>query len=106
MSDLNNDLIERLIPRYQKMFRILEKWDIQYEDDGVYGDQCWHNNKTRIARIYPVTVETNIDDYVFHEILHICQSELRIGGYKNKREKEEMFVQDLCKIMYESKNYK
>ena len=98
MDELNNHLIKDYIPKYQGLFRILEKWDIKYDDTDIYGDQCHTSPTKRIAVIYPVTVETDIDDYVYHEMLHICQAELRRGDYKKKREKEEMFVQDLCLI--------
>ena len=98
--------MDELIKKYQSMFRILTKWKIEYIDDGTYYDQCATHSTKRIAGIYPVSVNTDFDDYVFHEILHICQTEIRRGRYKDKREKEELFVQDLCKIMYESKSYK
>jgi len=100
MDKLKNKLIIKLIPKYQNMFRILDKWKIVYEDDGVYGDQCCHNGTKRIATIYPVTVKTDMDDYVLHELLHICQCELRKKSkYLVKRKKEEMFIQDICKII-------
>lgn len=46
-------LYRRLIMKYQPRFRILKDWDIQYEDDGKYYDQCSFNNKTQKAAIYP-----------------------------------------------------
>jgi hypothetical protein len=98
--------MDELIKKYQSLFRILEKWKIEYHDDGKYYDQCATHSIKREAWIFPVTVHTDYDDYVFHEILHICQREIRKGKYADRREKEELFVQDLCKIMYESKNYK
>lgn len=85
------------------MFRILNKWKIEYIDDGKYYDQCCTHHRKRIAGIYPISVETDIDDYVLHEILHICQKELRKGKYMDRREKEELFVQDLCQIIFKNK---
>jgi hypothetical protein len=98
------ELVTKLIKKYQPLFRILKDWKIKYEDDGKYYDQCGTSyGKIRKASIYPVSMETDMDDYVYHEILHICQAELRKGKYPEKREKEEMFVQDLC-VIYKNNN--
>ena len=99
-------MIEELIEKYQSFFRVLKDWKIEYKDDGIYYDQCATNANKKSAWIYPVSVDTDFNDYIFHEILHICQTEIRKGKYMDRREKEELFVQDLCKIMYESKSYK
>jgi len=92
-------LYVRLIKKYQPKFKILKDWEIKFEDDGKYYDQCSFNNKTKKASIYPFCGEdSKLDHYVFHEMLHICQCALRRGTTAERREKEELFIQDLCRI--------
>lgn len=92
--------IHEEIEVYKKHFRILINWDIKFEDDGVYYGQCCAVKETRKAAIYPYDkyIKTP-DDYIFHEIIHICMKEIRIGVYKERREKEELYIQDLCKLI-------
>jgi len=100
-------IYSRLIKKYQGEFRILEDWEINYEDDGKYYDQCSFNNKTKKAAIYPFSPgKERLDQYVFHEMLHICQCALRRGSTKERGEKEELLIQDLCKIYDEFYNTK
>jgi hypothetical protein len=91
------EIINKLIAEYKQLFRILKDWEIKFEDDNHYYDQCC-SNKNKKAVIYPVSMETNMSDYVYHELLHICQADLRRGSHSERREKEELFVMDLCKI--------
>lgn len=92
-------LYSRLIKKWQGRFQILKDWEINFENDGKYYDQCSFNNKTKKAAIYPFCgEESKLDHYVFHEMLHICQCALRRGSTKERREKEELYIQDLCKI--------
>ena len=85
------------IKSWQSKFRILADWDIRYEESDEYVEQCGHNAERKTAVIYP----GKESDYVYHEILHICQAHLRHlcgGEYKIYREAVEQYVQDLCVI--------
>ena len=85
------------IKYWQSKFRILIDWDIKYEESSDYVEQCNVNAEKKTAIIYP----GKKSDYIYHEILHICQAHLRHlwgGDYKIYREAEEQYVQDLCVI--------
>lgn len=96
--------MQSVIKKYQDQFRILKNWKISMVDGTVYYNQCSVNTDNREAAIYTRTsIIDDIDEYIFHEMLHICQFELKIGEYKERREKEELYVQDLCVILKNNK---
>jgi hypothetical protein len=85
---------------WKSKFRILDKWNIRLLDDDAYTGMCGFNIKTKAADIYPWGDNKEAEDYILHELLHICMAELRsLKSYKKKREAEELFVQDLCSII-------
>jgi hypothetical protein len=72
---------------------------IDYNDD-EYKGKCWGAAKTKTAFIYAWGKGKRPKDYIFHEILHLCQKEIVYGrNRKSKREKEEIYIQDLCQII-------
>ena len=91
------------IIKWQKTFQFLQKWSIKYNPNDSEKCKCFHNSK-RYAEIYEwenkyEPVQPN--DYVLHEILHICIREIEISkkeNYKLGREVEEQFVQCVCDI--------
>jgi len=86
------------IKLWQSKFRILKDWDIQYSDDNDWTGGC--NFGTNKAEIFPWGQGEVPNDYIFHEIIHICLGAIRNNNtIKEKREAEELFVQDLCIIM-------
>jgi len=94
------------IYRIKRAFRILKDWQIKYNDNVPYQGQCVINSDAQAATIYAWNTkiyapEAIPKDYIFHEILHICQAELckRHPTYQIAREKEEMYIQDLCKFI-------
>jgi len=90
------------IKYWQSKFRILENWAITSEEDGKYTGQVHLNTEDKEACICPWdTNEEEPEDYILHEILHICMIEIENKEtYKEQREAEELFVQDLCTIIY------
>jgi hypothetical protein len=80
-------------------FRILSNWTITLNSHpkGKYTDRVNWNNKDKVANIFPLTKGVDFEDYILHEILHICQAELNRGSIKEKREKEELYIIDLTK---------
>lgn len=87
----------------QKQFRILSDWNIQMEDDGVYYSQCVFDSEKKKAVIYPYHEEEIPSDYFIHEMMHIGMEEIRsTENMYERKEKEELFVQDLCKIFREN----
>ncbi len=92
--------VQNEIKYWQSKFRILKDWEINYESKTEYKQQCTAVAKTHRATIYAWGRGRRSKDYIFHEILHICQKEITFyKEYKVRREKEEMYIQDLCQIM-------
>ncbi|MCK5615196.1 hypothetical protein KAR91_75735 [Candidatus Pacearchaeota archaeon] len=87
------------INRVQLLFRILDGWKIHWVEEEEYKGHCCINEELKIADVYEYG-ENEPEDYIFHEIVHICMKEVNHGIYKERREKEELFVQDLCTIIF------
>ena len=91
------------IEYWQSKFRILEGYNIEYENKAEYKGQTSLGTKRKRAGIYAYGRKGRVPkDYIFHEIQHICLAEIRKGKgcskYSVRREKEEFYVQDLCQI--------
>lgn len=85
--------MQKQIDKYQKKFRVLNDWKITFLNDGEHYSQSSHNIKRKIAIIYPFFEKKAPNDYILHEVLHIAFQEAQTS-----REKEEMFVQDICHL--------
>jgi len=99
-----------LIKKYQSKFRILEKWKIDYDPNCEYKSQCSLNRKRKQAVIYEFKIidkDDDLENYIFHEMLHISFCELgnrhHYKNYLEFREKEEILVQDITKIIEEER---
>jgi len=94
------------INKFKKYFTILKDWKIVYNISTEYTGRCYGVAKTKQAEIYPYssTDEKQPLDYIFHEIVHICIKEITYGTNKEKREKEELFIQDLCSFFNKNLN--
>jgi hypothetical protein len=96
---------KRTIKKWQKKFRVLVDWEINYieekypayPDTFVINGLCTLNSKTKKANIYPCPEKAGMDHYIFHEMLHIA---FKAVGRSLK--KEEITVQDICKIICET----
>ncbi len=90
------------IKYWQSKFRILKEWKIVYQKDDEYTGQVHCNWKARDAVICPWGSGEESTDYILHEILHICMGEILYNQkpYRKRRKAEELFVQDLCKVMF------
>ena len=90
------------IEYWQSKFRILQGYDIEYDNKSEYKGQTSLGTKKKRAVIYAYGRGRAPKDYIFHEIQHICLAEIRKGKgcskYSVRREKEEKYVQDLCVI--------
>ena len=97
--------IEKQIKYWQKKFRILESWKIEFDPDPDYKDQANFSERKRLAIIYGSSYKRVPTDYVLHEMIHIALTEVRKtainGNSVYAREKEENFVQDICTIVRE-----
>ena len=87
---------------WKSQFQILEKYKITYRKDGDFYQGCFHHKNGKQSHIFhwgrgrvPIP-----KDYIYHEILHICINAIQKAPKKERREKEELFVQDLCKIRW------
>jgi len=78
-------------------FRVLDGWKISYDPDPKYKGECAINLDTKSAGVYgwPVCGGPMPSDYPLHEVLHIAYRAAVEAG----REGEELFVQDLCRLI-------
>ena len=84
---------------WQSKFRILRGWQIEYDNTSQYKREVTRAKNKRLATIYGWGVGHPSKDYIFHEVLHLCQYEIRDAkDYKDRRELEEMYIQDVCKV--------
>jgi hypothetical protein len=105
------------IKYWQPKFRILKDWTIErikeqesfqvLEDLSVepviYTGQVHLNAEDKEACICPWSTdgEKEPEDYILHELLHICMIEIENKKtYKEQRAAEELFVRDLCTVIY------
>lgn len=111
-ENISTKRAEQLIAYWQSKFQILKNWKIEFDCKAKYKSQCIHNALDKFAVIYdfewsdpnelPLKIQQS--EYIFHEIIHICQAALRHEqgktGYLIGREAEELFVQNLCAIIF------
>jgi len=93
---------------WKKRFRVLKSWRIYFAPKAKYKGQSALNSEKKTCTIYDLDSwggkKGMPEDYIFHELLHVAWREVQsCKRYKEKREKEEMLVQDICKIMLEGK---
>jgi len=90
------------IDYWKSQFRIISDWKIKYDNGCEYTGQTATGPKIKEATIYSYGKGRPPKDYVFHEILHVCQAEIQRGegseNYLIRKEKEEKYIQDLCII--------
>jgi len=106
------------IKYWQSKFRVLEDWTIEYIEKQesfrvlkdlsiepiIYTGQVHLNGQDKEACICPWSTdeEEEPEDYILHELLHICMLEIENKEtYKEQREAEELFVRDLCTVIYD-----
>jgi hypothetical protein len=87
-----------------KKIRILSDWKIEYDSDSQYKGHCCKNVKTKKATVYTwYSDEKEPEDYLVHEVLHIAMAQViysfKHEHYEKAREKEELLIQDICKLM-------
>ena len=86
---------EILIAKYQKMFRILESWEIFPVTDITtgYANQITIDIDKKRASIYPRSITIPMEEYILHELLHI------VLQASSSYEDEELSVQDICMLV-------
>lgn len=93
------------IKYWKNKFRTLKDWNIKFDPKSKLKGQVCGNHRDKKAIIYDLDGWNGKSgmpkDYIFHEIVHICFKDIMKarGNHKIKRNKEERFVQDLCKII-------
>ena len=89
--------LQEEINELRQHFRILQGWEISLNNDSKYKAQMCANVQKKMAVIYGWPDDEVPEDYILHELMHIC---LRVihhpKGYK--REAEELFIQDVCEL--------
>ena len=78
------------------MFRVLDDWDIIYDDSTEYENQCTTHPTEKRATIY--TCNADPGAYFLHEMLHIAIKAARRLG----KEGEELLVQDLVTALIDT----
>jgi len=95
---------------WKGQFRVLKSWRLYFSTESTFKGQCHHNIERKTATIYGWSSHKNAGmmpkDYIFHEVIHIAQTAIRgHKKYRDKRKAEELFVQDLCRLMELSGNF-
>ena len=93
---------EEVINKHKGLFRCLKEWRINYvedkhkrfEGDWLTNGQCYIFAHKHYADIYPCPADIDIDEYVFHEMLHVA-----FWVASKSKINEEEFVQDICSIL-------
>jgi len=96
---------------WKKKISILKSWRIYFAPKAVYKGQAHFSSKKKTGTIYGLAEWRGDDgkrtsgmpkDYIFHELLHGAIREMQSKKkYRDGRNAEEMFVQDICKIIEE-----
>ena len=96
-GDTNVDILEQL----KGKFRILKDVEVLYCEHKEISMCCNVSNSGEMATIYTYdpNSECSIEEYLLHELLHICVGVIRKTEYPDWKEKEELFVQDLTNIL-------
>lgn len=95
-GNTNTGMIKR-IQCTQALFRILDDWFIEYDPKNKMKAECSFNEKTKKATIYAFGKREIPKDYIYHEMLHIAFAAVKsIKKHNDKREAEEILVQDIC----------
>ena len=95
---------DRQIKKWKKKLRLLKGWKIVFNRRSKYKGQCSIGMQGRKQIIYDWGYGKAPKDYILHEMLHCCARIIREEKvYKLRRDKEEVFVQDLCLIIFGDK---
>jgi len=97
------DRVAREIAFWQPKFRLLDGWTIEFDPESELKDQSSHNAKKKHGVIYDVSFAQMPKDYVYHELLHLAMAALMLVQPRKYREREEILVQDLCRIVFDEK---
>ena len=86
---------------WQSKFRLLKGYKITYGKDDKYIRQVTYHKNGKQSHICPFGRGRRPRDYIYHEVLHICLHVLVWKmRYPEYLEKEEIFIQDLCRIKF------
>lgn len=82
----------RILRTAEPFKTILKGWRVHFEVNSRYKAQCFHSEKKRSSRICDWGKKGVPEDYVFHEMLHICLKVLRMKKWRERCELEEKLV--------------
>lgn len=100
---------KKLLIQIKGQFRLLNSWrinlvnrkDTSDGEGGVWIDDMVGRNATMFAAS---DIESEADETLFHECLHVCLAEINNNEGRRKRAAEEIFVHDLTRLMYEGRH--
>lgn len=88
-----------IVNQIKSKFRILDNWTVGYDGNSEYRGQCARGVTLKAATIYPKgEADATDEEYVLHEMLHIAVAAISPDEEGN-REREELFVRDICRLM-------
>lgn len=95
--------MQNKINKIQKKFRILNDWELIFEDKSDIKCQSFFNYEMKEGLIYGWESKSIMPKkYIIHEILHCCFCQLEAIqkskniNYLKKREVEEYLIRDIC----------
>ena len=97
-------IYEERIKELRKDLRLLKDWDITVSRDEIYKGQITTNPKKKKACLYEWEGNDEPEDFLVHEMLHLCIRSLFRSN--DQYEDEEILIQDICRIIFPEKNKK
>ena len=93
---------QRELARLCQALRILDGWKIRLVASDKYSAQVTHDSRRNRATIYDWPGgRPQARDFILHEVLHPALRAIAAVRGKERRQAEEEFIQDLCKIYCE-----
>lgn len=108
---IRGNIMQKEINKIQKQFRILNGWEIIFDEKSDMKCQSTFNFEMKQGIIYGWESKSIMPKkYIIHEILHCCFCQLdaiqksKNINYLTKREVEEYLIRDICSFFMVDKN--
>jgi len=100
---MNKEDIEKLLDKLKSGFQCLEKWKLDYIDEGGC-DKVVILPYLESAVIYPPSNldEVDMEEYLMHEILHVVLSDTFMSE-TNRDRWEDILITDICQLIWPGK---
>ena len=89
---------------WQSQFRLLKGWTITFDTESEFKGQSSIGVKKKSGVIFDWDEGRMPKDYIFHEMFHMAQAVAReTRGSNDKRWAEEIFAQDVSRMVFDGK---